>query len=64
MVVAMKLIDIVNGRDYFDREEESYVNMNNFSRFGDIHSPFTLRKEKAWCVLCRYLESRMKGWWD
>ncbi len=64
MAVAMKLIDIVNGRDYFDRDEEPYINMNNFSRFGDFHSPFTLRKEKAWHVLFRYLESRMKGWWD
>lgn len=64
MAVAMRLIDIVNGRGFFDQDEEPYVNMNNASRFGKYHSTFTLRKEKAWHVLFQYLESRMKDWWD
>lgn len=64
MGLAMRLIEIVNGRGYFDQEEEPYVNMNNASRFGESRSPYLLRKEKAWHVLFIYLESRMRGWWD
>ena len=67
MLVAMNLIDIINGRNlYFDNEENApYVNTRNYRRFEkQYYSDYSLRKEKAWHLLFLYLEYRMKNWWD
>ena len=65
MGVAMRLIEIANGRGYFDQEEEPYVNTKNYKRYEKrFYSCFSLRKEKAWHVLFMYLERRMRDWWD
>ena len=65
MGVAMRLIEIINGRGYFDQDEEPYVNTKNYKRFEKrFYSCFSLRKEKAWHVLFMYLERRMRNWWD
>ena len=65
MEVAMRLIEIVNGRGYFDQEEEPYVNTKNYKRYEKhFYSCYSLRKEKAWHVLFMYLERRMRDWWD
>ncbi len=65
MGVAMRLIEIVNGRGYSELDEEPYVNMKNYKRFEKcFYSCYSLRKEKAWHVLFMYLERRMRNWWD
>jgi hypothetical protein len=67
MEVAMRLISIAQGKDAFfdDDEDAPYVNTKNYKRYEkQFYSCHSLRKEKAWRVLFRYLESRMKGWWD
>ena len=67
MLVAMNLIDIINGRSvYFEDEENApYLNTRNYKRFDDeYYTYYSLRKEKAWHLLFLYLECRMKHWWD
>lgn len=67
MLVAMNLIDIINGRNVHldDDEDAPYVNSRNYKRFEkEYYSDYSLRKEKAWHLLFLYLECRMKSWWD
>lgn len=67
MLVAMNLIDIINGRNVHldDDEDAPYVNNRNYKRFEkEYYSDYSLRKEKAWHLLFLYLECRMKAWWD
>ena len=67
MEVAMRLINIANGREAFfdDDENAPYVNTNNYKRYEKhLYSNYSLRKAKAWHVLFLYLECRMKDWWD
>jgi len=67
MEVAMRLISIAQGKEAFldDDEDAPYVNTRNYKRYvKQFYSGFWLRKEKAWHILFRYLESRMRGWWD
>ena len=67
MLVAMNLIDIINGRNVHldDDEDAPYVNNRNYKRFEkEYYSDYSLRKEKAWHLLFLYLECRMKNWWD
>ena len=67
MEVAMRLISIAQGKDAFldDDKDAPYVNTKNYKRYEkQFYSCFWLRKEKAWHVLFRYLENRMRNWWD
>ena len=67
MGVAMRLINIAQGKDAFfdDDENAPYVNTKNYKRYEKrFYSCFSLRKEKAWHVLFMYLERRMRNWWD
>ena len=67
MLVAMNLIEIINGRNvYFDDDEDApYVNTRNYKRFErQYYSDYSLRKEKAWHLLFLYLECCMKHWCD
>ena len=67
MEVAMRLISIAQGKDAFfdDDEDAPYVNTRNYKRYEkQFYSCCSLRKEKAWHVLFRYLENRMRDWWD
>ena len=64
--VAMRLINIIQGRSYIDDydELEKIVNQRNRKRFRHYYDPYSLRQEKAWHVFFLYLEHRMRNWWD
>ena len=64
--VAMRLINIIQGRSYIDDydELEKIVNQRNRKRFRHYYDPYSLRQEKAWHVFFFYLEHRMRNWWD
>ena len=64
--VAMRLINIIQGRSYTDDYEnlEKIVNERNRKRFSHYYDPYSLRQEKAWHVFFLYLEHRMRNWWD
>ncbi len=64
--VAMRLINIIQGRSYTDDYDnlEKIVNQRNRKRFRHYYDPYSLRQEKAWHVFFLYLEHRMRNWWD
>jgi uncharacterized protein YhbP (UPF0306 family) len=64
--VAMRLINIIQGRSYTDDYDnlEKIVNQRNRKRFSHYYELYSLSQEKAWHVFFLYLEHRMRNWWD